>query len=141
MPDETSAGAVIFKKQDKTPVYLLLHYVSGHWDFVKGHIEKGEDHKTTVIRETKEETGLDTIMFVNGLIKRIEYFYNKKGRTSHKEVFFYLAETKNQPILLSHEHIGYQWLEYPDAYDKLTFKNAKDVLEKANKLVDYVGSN
>lgn len=31
----------------------------GKWEFVGGHIEFGEDPETAVIRETKEESGLD----------------------------------------------------------------------------------
>ena len=32
---------------------------------------------------------------------------------------------------MSFEHVGYAWLDYDGAIEKLTFKNAKDVLEKA----------
>lgn len=55
MKKEKSAGAVIIN--DKK--VLLLHYSSGHWDFPKGHIEKGETELETAKREVKEETGLD----------------------------------------------------------------------------------
>ena len=29
------------------------------WDLIKGHIETGEDVKATIVREAKEECGLD----------------------------------------------------------------------------------
>jgi 8-oxo-dGTP pyrophosphatase MutT (NUDIX family) len=32
---------------------LLLQ--GGHWDFVKGHVEKNESERETVLRETEEE--------------------------------------------------------------------------------------
>ena len=58
MIEETSAGIVIFRKEESKKLFLLLHYPSGHWDFVKGKMEKGETTQQTAIRETKEETGI-----------------------------------------------------------------------------------
>ena len=43
MLTEKSCGAVIFRMEGKIRKYLLLHYESGHWDFVKGNVEKGEE--------------------------------------------------------------------------------------------------
>ena len=36
MIEETSAGIVLFRKENLKNLFLLLHYPSGHWDFVKG---------------------------------------------------------------------------------------------------------
>ena len=58
MIEEISAGVVIFRRENSRILFLLLHYPSGHWDFVKGKIEKGETFHQTAIRETKEETGI-----------------------------------------------------------------------------------
>ena len=41
-------------------------------------------------------------------------------------------ETHTEKVELSFEHIGYIWLDYKHAMEKLTFKNAKDVLQKAH---------
>ena len=41
MIEETSAGIVLFRKEESKKLFLLLHYPSGHWDFVKGKMEKG----------------------------------------------------------------------------------------------------
>ena len=42
MIEETSAGIVLFRREESKILFLLLHYPSGHWDFVKGKIEKNE---------------------------------------------------------------------------------------------------
>jgi hypothetical protein len=42
-------------------------------------------------------------------------------------------------VKISFEHIGYIWLNYQQAMEKLTFKNAKDVLQKAHKLMKARG--
>jgi hypothetical protein len=51
----------------------------------------------------------------------------------NKTVIFYLAKTKTEKVKLSFEHIGFEWLPYTEAIEKLTYKNAKEILEKANK--------
>ena len=131
MPQEHSAGAVIINNGK----YLLLHYEEGHWDFPKGHIEKGETEEQTVKREIEEETGIKGIKFVEGFKEKISYFFKFEGKTIHKDVIFYLVKTQEEKVKLSFEHIGYEWLPYKEAYDKLTYKNAKGILEKANKFL------
>jgi 8-oxo-dGTP pyrophosphatase MutT (NUDIX family) len=133
MPIETSCGAIIFNRDRGKIKYLLLHYSSGHWDFVKGHKEKDEDDFETVIRETKEETGISDLKFIDGFKERITYFYKTpNGKNNLKQVFFYLAETKTINVKLSFEHIGFEWLEFEEAYNRVTYKNAKEVLLKAH---------
>lgn len=134
MKREKSAGAVIFRK-DKGIKYLLLHYESGHWDFVRGNIEKEEDEKETVKREIKEETGISDVKFVNNFRETINYYYRKSKELIFKEVIFYLVGTRDKDVKLSYEHIGYSWLSFEKALKKLTFKTAKSVLEKANEFV------
>ncbi len=136
MPLEKSAGAVIFSRADKKIEYLLLHYQAGHWDFPKGNIEKGEKLEETVKREVKEETGIEDIKFVPGFKENIKYFYRLKGRNIFKIVTFFLAETKTKKVKISWEHIGYQWLPCQEAFEQLTFKNAKEVLKKAYQFLE-----
>jgi 8-oxo-dGTP pyrophosphatase MutT (NUDIX family) len=131
---EISAGAVIFKRNERIK-FLLLHYEAGHWDFVKGNVEKGEDMRETVLREIKEETGIDDISFMEGFERKISYFYKRKRKTIYKEVTFYLAETKTEDVTLSYEHIGYDWLEFEEALERLTYKNAKETLKEAWKFL------
>ncbi|MGD0423985.1 MAG: NUDIX domain-containing protein [Candidatus Bathyarchaeia archaeon] len=130
MPSEKSCGAVIFRR-DGAKKYLLLHYEGGHWDFVKGHVEKGENERETTLRETEEETGITDLKFIEGYRESISYFYRRAGRTVRKEVVFYLLETNTEQVRLSREHVGFDWLTYDRAMERLTYKNAKDTLQKA----------
>jgi 8-oxo-dGTP pyrophosphatase MutT (NUDIX family) len=139
MPFEKSAGAVIFRKEDGRPLFLLLHYPSSgksprdYWDLPKGHIEKGEKELDTVKREVEEETGLKDLKLIEGFKEWIKYFFVFKGEKIFKIVTFYLAETKTEEVKISSEHIGYKWLPYEEAVNLLTHKNAKDILGKANE--------
>lgn len=134
MSKEVSAGAVIFKR-NKEIEYLLLRYESGHWDFPRGAIEKGETEKETAVRETQEETGISDLAFIPGFRNKIFWFYKKEGRTIYKEAIFYLAETKTADVKLSLEHVDSKWLPYEEAMEQITFKNGKVVLEKAHEFL------
>ena len=135
MIEETSAGIVIFRKEGSKKLFLLLHYPSGHWDFVKGKMEKGESTNQTAVRETQEETGITDITFLKEFEEWIEYNFKYQGELVQKKVVFFLAETKTKEIKISHEHSGYTWMDYNSAMEKTTFDNAKTVLTKAQKLL------
>ncbi|GIU71641.1 MAG: diadenosine 5'5'''-P1,P4-tetraphosphate pyrophosphohydrolase [Candidatus Nitrosocaldaceae archaeon] len=133
--EERSAGAVLFREDD-IRLYLLLHYQARHWDFPKGNIEEGEEELDTVRREVKEETGIDDIIIIDGFKRVSEYYYKRAGKLVHKQVVFYLAKTNQKEVRLSYEHIGYEWLPYKEAYDRLTFKNSKRILADAEEFLN-----
>ena len=135
MIEETSAGIVLFRKEESKNLFLLLHYPSGHWDFVKGKMEKGESTHQTAVRETKEETGITDITFVENFEEWIQYNFKYQGELVQKKVVFFLAETKTEEVKISHEHSDYTWMDYNSSMEKTTFDNAKTVLTTAEKLL------
>ena len=135
MIEETSAGIVLFRKEGSKNLFLLLHYPSGHWDFVKGKMEKDETIHETAIRETKEETGIIDVKFLDNFEEWIEYNFQYQGELVHKKVVFFLAETNTEDVEISHEHLNYTWMDYNTAIEKTTFDNAKTVLTKAQMLL------
>ncbi len=135
MIEETSAGIVLFRKEDSKTLFLLLHYPSGHWDFIKGKMEKGESTHETAIREAKEETGIIDITFLENFEEWIKYDFQYQGELVHKKVVFFLAETKTKQVMISHEHLDYTWMDYNTSMEKTTFDNAKTVLTRAQMLL------
>jgi bis(5'-nucleosidyl)-tetraphosphatase len=141
MKKERSAGAIIYYRKNGDPRYLLLHYpFSGksakeYWDLPKGHVEIGESEKDTVQREVQEETGLRDIEFVDGFREKVHYWFQWEGEKISKTVVFFLAETKQDAIVISEEHLGFQWLPYEKALDQLTYENARGILKKAHHLL------
>ena len=112
-----------------------MHYELGHWEFAKGHVEKGEHERETVQREVAEETGITDITFVEGFREQIKYYFRWRGKSIFKVVVFHLVRTTAKEVKLSDEHIGYEWLAYDEAMRRLKFKNSKQVLEKANRAI------
>lgn len=135
MIEETSAGIVLFRKEDSKILFLLLHYPSGHWDFIKGKMEEGESTHETAIREAKEETGIIDITFLENFEEWINYDFQYQGELVHKKVVFFLAETKTKEVMISHEHLDFAWMDYNTSMEKTTFDNAKTVLTRAQMLL------
>lgn len=138
---EKSIGGVIYRLEGNQPVFLLLKYPGGYWDFVKGHQEKGETDEKTLKREAEEETGIRDLKVFSESKKTIRYFYRAKGREKEermekgvginvfKRVVFYLAETETREIRISDEHTGHKWADYEEAKRIVAFNNSKSVLE------------
>lgn len=136
MIKEQSAGTVLFVEEDNEKKFLLLHYPTGHWDFVKGKIENNESLEQAAIRETKEETGITDIEFIKGFKEKIEYSFKFDGDIVQKEVIFFLAKTNTKQVEISYEHLDYVWLDFNNALNKITYENAKNVLKKSKNYLE-----
>jgi bis(5'-nucleosidyl)-tetraphosphatase len=90
-------------------------------------------------RKKRLFAGIADASFVDGYREKISYYYKRQGSTVYKEVVFFLMESKTTDVKLSFEHIGYSWLPYEATMEKLTFKNARDVLQKAQTFLNKQG--
>ena len=127
---ETSCGFILVNFDS----ILLLQYPQGHWSFPKGHVEEGDlDHHSTAIRELTEETGITNVTINEGWSQRTQYTFRRKGKQIPKQVFWYLAETDQLEVSLSHEHTNYLWLEFEEAEQQITFEQEKDLLRSARE--------
>ncbi|MBM47219.1 MAG: diadenosine tetraphosphate hydrolase [Euryarchaeota archaeon] len=125
---ETSCGFILFNFDS----ILLLQYPQGHWSYPKGHVEEGDpNHHSTAARELTEETGISRITIFEGWSQRTQYTFRKKGKQTTKQVFWYLAETDQLDVSLSHEHTNYLWLDFEQAEQQITFVQEKELLRSA----------
>ncbi len=133
---------IVTYRFEKNKIFYLLLKRKLHWqgwEFPKGGIEKNETKIQTVKREIKEETGLK--------IKKIriyklsgKYNYHKKfiDRPNFKGQTYtlYSAEVYGSKVKIDErEHNQFKWLEFEEAYRKLTWKNQKKSLKKVNQFV------
>jgi 8-oxo-dGTP pyrophosphatase MutT (NUDIX family) len=127
---EKSCGIVAYRERPGRPrEYLLLRHLSGHWDFPKGHIEKGESAEQTARRELAEEAGLDEVEILPAFRHTVHYrFKSAGGVTVAKEVEYFAGLVDADRLQISHEHRGYTWMPYEAALDALRFANAKKLL-------------
>ncbi len=146
MPLEKSAGGVVFCLHRGKVEYLLLKNKANCWLFPKGLVEEGEKDEEAALREIREETGLENLLLIPGFKEQEKYFFSVKydyqlqrgwrsGEKVFKIVTYFLFKTKNKKIKLSFEHIDYCWLSFNQAREKITYAEAKKILEKANKFI------
>jgi 8-oxo-dGTP pyrophosphatase MutT (NUDIX family) len=157
---ERSAGFVVFREQPASAndgrLYLLLDY-GRHWDYPKGHVEKGEADADAARRELHEETGIDDVQIIPGFARQIVYFFRApssrskaskstesaktpaKTESVKKEVVFFLGRASGDQVRLSHEHCNYAYLPFDQALQRLTFANAREVLRAAEQFLQGAG--
>ena len=139
MAYEKSAGAIIFRREND--IKFLLLYTKAHdhyresWNFPKGINEEGESLEQTAVREITEETGITDINFIPGFKEKIHYIYRKGKELVIKDVYFFLAETKEGEINVSEEHDGSGWFDFEKAMKKIVFSNSRAILEKAREFI------
>ena len=62
---------------------------------------------------------------------RTRWFRGRRGGLIKKTVVFFLGHTRESSVTLSHEHVGFAWVTPDEALKKLTYPNAKAMLNAA----------
>ena len=106
---EPTVGALIFDPDGKL-FSMKTHKWRGKYVVPGGHIELGEKMEDTVIREVKEETGLD-IYDIRFLCFQ-EFIYDDLfWKRRHYLFFDFVCKTDSVDVKLNHEAQEYIWLE------------------------------
>jgi 8-oxo-dGTP pyrophosphatase MutT (NUDIX family) len=116
---ERAAGIILFRMSGNVPEILCLK-VYGHYDLPKGRIEGSETELEGALRETREETGIDDVVFPWGHIN-----VTVKHEKRHKQAVLFLGSTKKEPQITKNpetgrfEHHGIVWLSIDEAVKKV----------------------
>jgi 8-oxo-dGTP diphosphatase len=140
----TSCGVILHGGR----ILMFRHKKLGKWLFPGGHVEKNEDPIETVIRETKEETGLDVKVVDAGKGKRLKYkdvFEPQRplsiliekaryGNDLHVHFdFVYLAKLgKAREIVAKEDELGeFKWFGRNDICSADTSEDVKEMMRLA----------
>ena len=107
----TVAGIV--KKKDKVLILKKSkddYNYPNKWSFCSGYVKEFESAEDTVLREIKEETGLNAKIAKSG--KLIQIPDKNNGKTWIVIVF--LCEVKSRNIKLDHENVEFKWISCKD---------------------------
>ncbi|MFH1608591.1 MAG: transcription antitermination factor NusB [Patescibacteria group bacterium] len=136
LPVETLGGALVFAKKNNQVFFGLVHDVFGYWTLSKGHIEENEDPKVGVIREIKDEIGLD-IKIVEKLGEN-EYVasHPEKGKIL-KKVVYYLAESEYRELQLESTGglDGARWFQLSEIPDLHIYNDIIPLISKAIEII------
>ncbi|MBT4648969.1 NUDIX domain-containing protein [bacterium] len=142
--DLTVGACIIFEGK----VLLLLHTKLNKWLFPGGHIEPNESPDKAIMREVKEETGLDLLLLQYSDIKinkgsdeleklAIPFHANIHNVGDHNHYcLYYLAIVKNGSFLRNHESQDIKWLSKEDLIILDNVPNS--IRQMANKAFDLL---
>jgi len=121
---EVVKGGGIVLKQEDGKSYVLLIYRGNHkdWSFPKGHAESDESSIETVVREIKEECGIETE--ITRELPPNKYFNTK----TNEETVTHMYLLKPKSFKLRQEHGGdkVEWVPIDEVKDRLTYENLKN---------------
>lgn len=131
-----SAGGAVFRKDDDRILWLVIRPAGKNtWRLAKGLIERGESSLEAAKREVEEEAGIK--VEVLGKVGNDKYFYRQGRENIYKIVTYYLMEyEKEGREQISWEIGSLDWFPYEEAREKLSFSGEKEILEKANGLLE-----
>lgn len=101
-------------------IFLSKLKDDAYWTFVGGKVEFGEATDTAVLREYKEEVGVN--LQVDKLIALIENFFDLQGQSWHQYIFFYQLRDDNNELeffdgerqVLDNKDGIYKWVDLSD---------------------------
>lgn len=138
MKIDRSMGIIVFYLFPRSVKYLIIKHKKGHWAFPKGHPEKGETKIQAATRELIEETGIGKIQFIKKriLLKESYKFTGGKGVKILKKVNYFIAEAKSKKVKIDNKEItNYKWCTYKTGLERITFKESKSLLKKADNII------
>ena len=140
-PFDTSGGSG--QAQDMKVLLLERADHPGYWQSVTGSREAEETLTETVIREVREETGLDVRQYeltdwqsqnVYEIYPQWRYRYPPDITHNTEHVFGLQLPRQIDIQLAPREHLNYQWLAWQDAAEKVfSPSNRAAILELASR--------
>ncbi|MDR3253835.1 MAG: NUDIX domain-containing protein [Endomicrobium sp.] len=142
MLKEFSCGAVIYKIQNNSPVFLLvMSKRNGRWCFPKGHIENGENEIDTTKREIFEETGIKKLKFIENFRQEDIYIINSALSSNRCEkvekhsIYFLALALENSMDFDRNEISKLKWFNIIQAQNLLFFARQKKIINMAYRLI------
>lgn len=156
MKREFSAGGMVFKKQEpglpagRQVLWLIRRPAPNPqyrgnlgWSFPKGWVDEGEKLEEAAIREVREEGGV-VAKIVSKLQTLKVFFTNQNGdlpagrqeKVMKFITYFVMEYQSDVPGGHDWETEETKWVTLTEAKELLAFKNEKELLEKAGKMLE-----
>jgi len=134
--EETSAGGVVYRAAGGETKFLLIRDSYKNWGFPKGHLHEGEPAEAAAMREVAEETGLGDLT-PRGALGEIDWWFRFRGKRIHKVCHFFLIESHSGDTTPQRAEgiTECRWLTASEASKKVSYPNAREVLERAVSLL------
>lgn len=128
--EERSFGIIPIRIKNNKREYLLIQSHAENWGFPKGHKNPGETNKEAAQRELFEETGLKLEKFISSKPQVESFVFRRAGKIISKQVRYYPGMVAEGKVKIQPEEIkDYSWLTYDKAMERLSFPEAKKILQ------------
>lgn len=123
-----AAGGIVRNADDA----LLFIFRNNFWDLPKGHVDPGETHLQTAIREVEEETGI-TALEVKTVLPETWHFYQMNGFWWMKHTCWFDMQISGNQVLnpqLTEGITKAEWVGHESLSDILRqcYRSVKDIL-------------
>jgi len=145
--DERSAGGLVYKKDGKQILWLLVKTATRKskytiYKFPKGHIIGHEYLKQTALREVEEEGRIKAKIICKLASNNYIIWDKLQNKKIIKKVTFFLMEYVSESNLRHFDTemvMDREWATYDEVLKKLAFDSEKVLLKKATQKLGHLG--
>ena len=148
------AGGLVYSVHEGKVFLAFVKDIFKHWTLPKGKLLEGEDIMIGAVRKIKEEIGVNAV--IKDKLKENTYVANSapkvegqdaeanvKPEKVQKHVYYFLAETKHEPLTLEKENTGLveaKWFALDQVEDLKLYDDVKPIIaigiEKINEIYE-----
>lgn len=130
-----SYGIVPVLRSGDGVLLAMVHHLTGHWGFPKGHPEPGETPLETARRELREELGITPVSVEEGRPLEDIYSFERNGVVYKKTVTLWIGYVKDQTATpLEAELQGVRWIT-PKEAQQLVFPGQQPLIAEIERRV------
>ena len=129
MPNAKSHSAVYLVLQRDQRVLMMLRqntgYMDGMWDLPAGHVDAGEPATLALVREAREEVGVD---IAPDALRFLHVTHRNHGTLAYFGLYFEATQWSGEPAIMEPEKCGaLEWMS-PVALPENTVPFTRDML-------------
>lgn len=138
LPIEKKAGAVVYSNKDNIIRLAFVHDVFGYWTLAKGGITNDEDEESGVVREIKDELGIDVKVIEKLGENSYVASHPEKGKIK-KNVILFLVEANYGELTLESSG-GLDGAEWFELHEIPNLKMYDDIIPMITKAISIITS-
>ena len=138
IPEEILSGGIVYRRKNNNYQIALVYDIFGYWTFPKGHVEKGEDLEEALLREIKEEIGLEKLKIIKKLGERKYRAKEPQKGLVRRKVTDFLLESTDDTELKVEESPGIKDAKWFDLDEIPSLKQYREIKGTLQTVIDYL---